>query len=400
MTNSLSKKLSVLIVGHGSREAKGNQEFEELVQAYRQEHPEFLVREGYIELAEPILSHALAQAAQESDQIVVVPLMLFAAGHVKNDIPLALAQAREKFPHVSFTSAQALGVHPKLAELMFVRASSVLSLAGEDAKKTAVIVVGRGSSDPDANGDFCKLVRLFSEGRGFLQCAPSFIGITGPSFEEMVEVIARSRPENLVVLPYMLFSGRLISKLEGQVKSFSERYPWIKTVLAPYLGSDRRLLDLIQERALQALEGQAPLPCDTCQYRVPLPSLTENVGGLKALLWSIRHTYTHSQAAPHRHAHKPVRKHIFVCGNIDCADRGSIPLVETLRRLIKDAKKEKEFQVTRTSCMGRCGEGPTVVVYPDGIWYRNVQEEDAKDLVNEHLLEDKLVSRLVDNIMS
>jgi (2Fe-2S) ferredoxin len=49
--------------------------------------------------------------------------------------------------------------------------------------------------------------------------------------------------------------------------------------------------------------------------------------------------------------------------------------------------------------MGRCGEGPTVAVYPDGIWYRGVKETDAKELVEEHLLGDRLVSRLVDNIM-
>ena len=45
------------------------------------------------------------------------------------------------------------------------------------------------------------------------------------------------------------------------------------------------------------------------------------------------------------------------------------------------------------------GEGPTVVVYPDGIWYRGVRQSDAHDLVHEHLLGDRLVARLVDNIM-
>ncbi len=167
------KKLTILIVGHGTREASGNIEFEQLVACYQERHPEFTVKLGYIELAEPVLSEALAQAAPESDRIVVVPLMLFAAGHVKNDIPLALAAAREKFPQVEFSAAQALGVHPKLAELMFARASSSMELTREEAKKTAVIVVGRGSSDPDANGDFCKLVRLFAEGRGFLTAAPA-----------------------------------------------------------------------------------------------------------------------------------------------------------------------------------------------------------------------------------
>jgi (2Fe-2S) ferredoxin len=88
-----------------------------------------------------------------------------------------------------------------------------------------------------------------------------------------------------------------------------------------------------------------------------------------------------------------------VCGNVDCADGGSIALIDSLRRLIKASGRQEDIRVTKTSCMGRCGEGPTVAVYPDGIWYRAVREADAGELVREHLLGDRLVSRLVDNIM-
>jgi (2Fe-2S) ferredoxin len=90
---------------------------------------------------------------------------------------------------------------------------------------------------------------------------------------------------------------------------------------------------------------------------------------------------------------------VLVCGNVDCADGGSIPLIDALRRALKDAGRQDDIRVTRTSCMGRCGEGPTVAVYPDGIWYRKVRPEDAEEVVREHLLADRLVGRLVDNIM-
>ena len=58
-----------------------------------------------------------------------------------------------------------------------------------------------------------------------------------------------------------------------------------------------------------------------------------------------------------------------------------------------------EVKVTKTLCMGRCGEGPTVAVYPDGVWYRGVQKEDVDSLVNDHLKNDRLVAHLVDDIM-
>jgi (2Fe-2S) ferredoxin len=259
--------------------------------------------------------------------------------------------------------------------------------------------VGRGASDPDANGDFCKVVRLLAEGREFGWVLPCFIGIVRPRLEETVELIARARPNRIVVIPYLLFGGRLIAKIREQVDSFQARYPWIKTELTPHLGSHEHLFSVMDERLSQAMEGARPLPCDTCQYRVPVSAVTKQVGGLTALLWSLRHGFTHTQAMPHVHAHRPLSKHVLICGNADCADAGSITLIATLRRLLKTTGREKEIRVTKTSCMGRCGEGPTVAVYPDGVWYRGVKETDAQELIDEHLLSDRLVSRLVDNIM-
>lgn len=388
----------VLIVGHGSREPRGNAELEAAVAAYRGARPALEVAHGYVELAAPALGPALRALADRVDHVVALPLFLFAAGHTKNDIPLALVEARRERPSVRFTAARALGVHPSLVELAFERARPALERA-RDRASTAVIVVGRGASDPDANGDFCKVVRLFAEGRGLGWVVASFIGITRPSFEDAAELVARARPERIVVIPYFLFAGRLIDKLAGQLASFAARYPWITTELAPHLGADDRLFALLDDRLRDVLDGERPLPCDTCQYRLPIAGVTANVGGARALLWSLRHGFTHAQAMPHVHAHRPLAKHVLVCVNADCAERGSVALLVALRRRIKDAGREREIRITRALCMGRCGEGPTVAVYPDGIWYRGVTERDAAELVSEHLLGDRLVSRLVDNIM-
>ena len=395
----MSYRPVVLIIGHGSRDATANHEFERLVVRYQARRSDLEVRYGYVELAQPSLSDALAELPADCDEAILLPLFLFAAGHVKNDLPLALTAARRQRPAICFRAARALGVHPALVGLALQRAEESASLAPVEASRTAVIVVGRGSSDPDANGDFCKFARMVGEARSFAWVVPAFIGITRPKFEETLEFVARARPERLLVMPYLLFGGRLLAQLQNQAADFQTRYPWIKTTLAPQLGVHDSLLDVLDERLDEARHGQAPLPCDNCQYRTALPGRAENAGGLRALLWSLRHSFTHAQAAPHLHAHRPMSKHVLVCGNIDCAGRGSMALVESLRRSLKDAGRERDVRVTITSCMGRCGEGPTVAVYPDGIWYRGVRESDAAELVNEHLLADRLVARLVDNIM-
>jgi sirohydrochlorin ferrochelatase/(2Fe-2S) ferredoxin len=396
MTDS---EYGILLLGHGSREAQSNEEFETLVSLYSRCCPRATVRLAYVELAKPDLRTALIKIAKTHSKIVVVPVFLFTSGHIKNDIPLILDEMKLRFPQHEWIAADSFGVEPRMLEVIRQRVAEGASLSLAQGQRTGVLVVGRGSSDADANGDFHKLVRLFEEGAGFAFVMPTFIGITRPLLTETLEIAARLRPERLIVVPYFLFQGKLILRIAKMVSEFRAQYPWIQTELSPYLGIHPVIFEIIDSRIKAATEGGLPLPCVTCEYRSELPGLSSKVGGLNALLWSLRHLETHTQAGPHEFPHKNLKKHILVCENVDCAARGSIALVSRLRNLIKEHRRQTDFKVTRTSCMGRCGEGPTVVVYPDGVWYRKVGVEDAERLVEDHLLKDRLVTHLVDNIM-
>jgi sirohydrochlorin cobaltochelatase len=390
---------AVLLVAHGSRDPAGDAEFLAVADAYRAEHPELSVGVAHLELAAPLLAAGLDTAARTAHHVVVVPVFLFAAGHVKVDVPLAVAEARRRNPGTTFVVAPWLGVHPALVSIARDRARSALADSAEERKQEVLLVVGRGSSDPDANGDFAKVARLVGEGSGLIHVETAYMGVTEPSVETSLARVARLAPKRVVVLPYLLFGGRLVQRLASAVQAFERTHPWIATSLAPHLGPDPRLLALLHERVQQAATGRGTLPCDTCQYRVTLPGLPNQVGGLRALLYSMRHSLARSQATQPVHTHRPLKKHVLVCANADCVDRGGISVLETFRRAVKAVKRTRDIKVTRTSCMGRCGEGPTVAVYPDGVWYRRVTPADAVDIVHEHLLRDRLVGRLVGDVM-
>ncbi len=382
-------RTAVVVIGHGSRRASSNARFVDLVRAYQQRRSELQVSHGYIELAEPAMSDALRRAAAEADEVIVLPMQLFHALHVKNDIPMAIEAARTEFPSVEFHAADALGAHPSLASLAYQRGTETGLLPAEDSNDVAVVMVGRGSSDPGANSDFYKVVRLFAEGRGLKWVIPCYIALADPRLPDALELIARVRTKHLLVVPYFLLTGVLIERIRETVDTFVKDYPWMRASVAEPLGLDERLFKVFDERIEQALTGQHALPCDTCKYRIELPGQEEHVGGLKSLLWSQRHQFTHAA----------MDKHVLVCGNVDCAERGSIALISKLRDGLKARGLRKEVVVTRTACMGRCGEGPTVAVCPDGIWYRGVQAGDAEELIVKHITGDRIVSRLVDNIM-
>ena len=393
-TKQIPKKV-VCLVGHGSRHNDANVEFEELVASVRNDI-DYPLYHGYIELASPAYPEVLESLSKSYDEIIIVPIALFMAGHVKNDIPLAIAQLKKKYPDVTYSVTPALGVQTELANLFSER---IQDLEGHSTDEACIIVVGRGSSDPDANSDFFKMARLIGESAGIEQVLPTYIGITSPTLPDTLEYASRLRPKSIVVVPYFLFTGVLIRRIQDMIDDIPKSYPWLKARLVDYIGVNNHLRDLIVRRIHEAEQGALPLACVTCKYRAPLGQVTEHVGGLKSLLWSIRHTVTHNQAMPHDHAHTPMKKHVLVCTNNDCADKGALRVLRRIQRTLKDKKVFRDFKVTRTSCMGRCGEGPTVAVYPDGIWYRELNEDDGQALVEEHLLNDKLVTAKVDNIM-
>src|SRR5258708_16313781 len=98
-----------------------------------------------------------------------------------------------------------------------------------------------------------------------------YVGIAQPLVETSRELVARMRPDRLVVLPYLLYAGRLLTNLAQQLDTFSARHPWIKTALAPHLGLDERLIALLDDRARPASYGDALLPSDTCQHPTAIP---------------------------------------------------------------------------------------------------------------------------------
>jgi len=100
---------------------------------------------------------------------------------------------------------------------------------------------------------------------------------------------------------------------------------------------------------------------------------------------------------------EPFRIHIFVCtqqkpeGVTSCAASGSFALLDGLDREIQARGMDGEVQLTTSGCMGLCDEGPVMVVYPEGVWYRRVQRSDVAEIITSHLKGGKAVDRLVWN---
>jgi sirohydrochlorin cobaltochelatase len=283
---------ALLIVGHGSRDPRGAQEFHELVALLRARDAGLKVEGGFIELSRPPISECVERlVGAGAREISAVPLMLLAAGHAKDDIPATLVREKMSHPEVNFHYGRALGIRPELLELMDGRVSAVVP--EDEREKTAVLVVGRGSSDPDANSDLAKIARLFYEGRPYPMVETAFVSLAPPSVREALERCERLGVRRVVVFSYFLFTGVLEERIREQCEAFGAE-SGLEVRYAGYFGPDARVADLVLERYREACSGDIRMNCDVCVHRVALPGFEDRVG---------------APATPHYHPDEPGHEH-------------------------------------------------------------------------------------------
>ena len=156
-------KIGVMICGHGSRSQSAVDEFATLAEKLPPYlPPEWNMEYGYLEFANPLIRDGLDKLRESNcDKILAVPGMLFAAMHSKNDIPTVLNTYAAKH-NIDINYGRELGVDPKMVAAAAGRIQDAVNAAnikhGEmDLHETALVVIGRGASDPDANSNVSKV---------------------------------------------------------------------------------------------------------------------------------------------------------------------------------------------------------------------------------------------------
>ena len=313
----------LLLVGHGTRSTRGVAEFGKLVARVRDRgHPHVpAVYGGFIELARPSVGEVVARMAASVREaapalsgaapatrgglgtlrlagprweVVALPLVLTAAGHGKGDIPAALARSRAHHPGLSWRYGRPLGPHPVLQDVLADRVDA--ALAGDARAGTHVVLVGRGSTDPDANAEVAKVARLLWEGRGFQAVEFGFISLALPSVPAALERVRLLGARRVVVAPYFLFPGALPDRVARQSQDFAAAHREMDVRVAGLIGDCGELAGLVLERYAEAVAGDIRMNCDTCAYRMALPGFADKLGRPQT-------PHYHPDDGPHDHAH-------------------------------------------------------------------------------------------------
>jgi sirohydrochlorin cobaltochelatase len=280
----------LLLVGHGSRSLASGGEMNQLCLLVREQLPDVDVDLGFLEMNDPPAGEVLDRlVAQGARRIVVLPLVLLSAGHAKSDVPAIVVDGRRRHPGVDVRFGSPLGI---TRDLVAILGGAVVEAGGGGLP---LLVIARGTSDPDANGDAHKAARLVAEWTGAPFVHTGFTGVTGPSVPEALDVFARLGYPRIAVVFWFLCTGRLIERARGDIAAFVAR-TGVAVVDAGYLGPDPRLVPLVSLRYQDSVDAVIKQNCDTCSYRAPWPGLEDRVGQ------EIGVGHSHL-AASHRHPH-------------------------------------------------------------------------------------------------
>lgn len=280
----------VLLVGHGSRCGRSAREMQHLADGVGTALDGVAVEVGYLEMTDPPAGRVIDDlAARGCRRVVVLPMVLLGAGHAKSDVPAIVVEARLRHPEVQFSFGRPLGVTRAPVELL---GEAVVAAGGAGLP---LLMVARGTSDPDANADAYKAARLVAEWTGAPFVHVGFSGVTGPSIPESAEVFARLGHRRIAVAWWYLCHGRLVEQGRDELDRFGQQ-SGVELVDAGHLGADLALVPLVLERYREARAGDVVVNCDTCAYRAPWPGREDRVG--QAI--GVGHSHL---AVEHRHAH-------------------------------------------------------------------------------------------------
>ncbi len=245
----VSSKRGWLLVGHGTRDAQGRREFLSTAIAVANQAT-VPVEACFLELAEPSIPGGMAKLRDRGcEEVVVVPLLLFSAGHAKNDVPDETAAAAAACGLKIMGQAPALGLHPSLLGVSRKRVRSAVSSGGTTPQRTALVAIGRGSSDEQSTEQMRDYVGQVAKSLQIDRLSIGFVAVATPTMTDVLVAVAKSDADAVVVWPHLLFQGDVLASIRRAVidaRSLSPRKNW---VVAAHVGPVAELVEAICQRA-------------------------------------------------------------------------------------------------------------------------------------------------------
>ncbi|MED0962716.1 sirohydrochlorin chelatase [Bacillus paramycoides] len=235
---------AVLYICHGSRLKAAKEEAIQFITSCMSRVEANIQEVCFLELASPSIDEGFRTCVKRgATEIVAIPVFLLAAGHVKEDIPLELRKLNEQYPNIKIVYGNPFGVSEVLVKAVY----NGMGIKEE----VTLLLVARGSSDPQTLQDIKWISSLFQKEKNIIKVEVCYLAAAEPKFDEKLKEIVEQKERNIVVLPYLLFTGLLMKHIEKEVRQYESEE--IKT--SPYLGKNVAFRDMLIQKTKEILKG-------------------------------------------------------------------------------------------------------------------------------------------------
>ena len=223
---------AILYICHGSRLKAAKEEAVAFITSCMNRVEASIQEICFLELASPTIDEGFRTCVKRgATEIIVIPVFLLAAGHVS----------------IKVTDGNPFGVSEALIKSVY----SGSGIEQENKNEVTLLLVARGSSDPEVLRDINWIASLFQKEEKIKKVEVCYLAAAEPKFEEKLKEVVERKEKNIVVLPYLLFTGLLMKHIEKEVR----QYELDEIKISPYLGKNEAFQYMLIQKTKKLLKG-------------------------------------------------------------------------------------------------------------------------------------------------
>lgn len=255
----LPDSYAICLIGHGTRDPEGVQEFLTLSQKLRERKFCQIVESGFLEFAKPDITEALSACQRNGvKNIIILPGILFSGEHTQRDVPHTVDEVFRNHPEINLIIAEPLATQPKVIEACqkLIEEEEKNSPKPFSRSETLLMTIGHGSRDTGFNSEVEKNLSQLGEKMGFGKTLTGFAGTSQHYLEDMQEKFTPQGFRRVILLPFFLFSGVWAKRVHALADTFQSKYPDTELLKASCLSHHALIIDALIQRVRESVSNK------------------------------------------------------------------------------------------------------------------------------------------------
>jgi precorrin-8X/cobalt-precorrin-8 methylmutase len=255
----LPDSYAICLLGHGSREQEGIQEFLILLKKLRKTKFCSITEYGFLGYSRPTIPEALSACQQDGiKNIIIMPSILLPGEHTKKDIPNAIGKVFQNRPDINIFYAEPLGTQ---AEIMKVCKDRIWEAENSSQKtishsETLFITVAHGSHDINSNSQVEKNFHLLGQKLSFGKTIVHFAGLSQKPLEEKLEEFLEPQFRRIILFPFFLFTGTWVKRVHTLANIFQIKYPDTEFIRSACLKDHKLIVKTLIQQARTSISNK------------------------------------------------------------------------------------------------------------------------------------------------